>query len=295
MATWGLLSLDNLEAIRAIRLGDQPLKFILAMPGRRYGDFEALLSDVHQQVRLMATEGIVGELEWQGFRLVVAHQPVTAVEQGQARDENIAALTADAAKWAGKPDGQVSGKTYRGKKLSDSGTTARIYKAVSDAHLANIVKVDLSADLFTYVIDERALKRARMMDGKLILITNMPDHSPTEIVARHKVPAYIELGFRVLKSEIVIAQVFHRLPNRIRVHALFCFLALVLYRVLRMRLKARDNPLSPERALEIVRRIRFHQITLHQRRSASGLATMTQEQKDLFETIEMPALSDNSL
>jgi transposase len=288
VADRGLLSLDNLEAIRAIRVGDQPLEFILAVPGRRYGDFDTLLSDFHQQRCVAATEEIVGELEWQGFRLVVAHQPARATEQGQARDEKIAALMADAAKWAGKLDGQDSGKTYRGKKLSDAGTTARFYKAVSDAHLANIVKVDLSADLFTYDVDERALKRARMMDGKLILVTNMPDHSPTEIVARYKALADIERGFRVLKSEIEIAPVFHRLPNRIRAHALICFLALVLYRVLRMRLKARDSQLSPERALEIVRRIQFHQITLHQRQSASGLSAMTPEQKDLFETVELP-------
>lgn len=101
--------------------------------------------------------------------------------------------------------------------------------------------------------------------------------------------ADIERGFRVLKSEIENAPVFHRLPDRIRAHALICFLALALYRVLRMRLmEAKDTPLSPERALEIVRRIQFHQTTLHQRRSASGLSALTQEQKDLFETIDLP-------
>ena len=295
VADRGLLSLDNLEAIRAIRVGDQPLEFILAVPGRRYGDFDTLLTDFHHQACLAATEEVMGELEWQGFRLVVAHQPVTAAEQGQARDEKIAALEIDAAKWAGKLDGQESGKAYRGKKLSDAGTTARFYKAVSDAHLANIIKVDLSADVFTYDIDERALGRARMMDGKLILVSNMPDHSPIEIAARYKALADIERGFRVLKSEIEMAPVFHRLPNRIRAHALICFLALVLYRVLRMRLKARDSHISPERALEIVRRIQFHQITLHQRQSASGLSAMTPEQKKLFETVELPEPSTKRL
>ena len=75
----------------------------------------------------------------------------------------------------------------------------------------------------------------------------------------------------MLKSEIEIAPVFHRLPERIRAHALICFLALVLYRVLRMRLKANNSPYSPEHALEVVRRIQFHQVTLHQRQAASGL------------------------
>ena len=295
VADRGLLSLDNLEAIRAIRVGGQPLEFILAVPARRYADFDTLLAEFHQQRCLSATEEVVGELEWQGFRLIVAHRPGTASEQGQARDARIAALEADAARWAGKLDGQDSGQTHRGRKLSDAGTTARFYRAVTEAHLANIIKVNLSAEVFTYDIDQRALSRARMMDGKLILVSNMPDHTPAEIVARYKALADIERGFRVLKSEIEIAPVFHRLPNRIRAHALICFLALVLYRVLRMRLKARDSQLSPERALEIARRIQFHQITLHQRQSASGLSAMTPQQKELFETVALPEPSAKRL
>ena len=159
------------------------------------------------------------------------------------RDERIAALEADAAQWAEKLDAQEAGQTRPGKKLSDAGTTARFYKAVADAHLAHIIKVDLAAEVFTYAIDERALNRARLLDGKLILVANVPDSPPAEIVARYKALADIERGFRVLKSEIEIAPVFHRLPDRIRAHALICFLALLLYRVLRLRLKAKASPL----------------------------------------------------
>jgi hypothetical protein len=142
-----------------------------------------------------ATAEVVGELAWQGFRLIVAHRPEVAREQGTARDERIAALEADAARWAGKLDGQEEGQAFRGKKLSDAGTTARFYKAVSDAHLANIIKVDLSAQVFTYDIDERALNRARMMDGKLILVSNMPDHTPAEIVEPLQGPGGYRAGF----------------------------------------------------------------------------------------------------
>lgn len=149
--------------------------------------------------------------------------------------------------------------------------------------------------MFTYAIDERALNRARLMDGKLILVSNVPESPPAEIVARYKALADIERGFRVLKSEIEIAPVFHRLPDRIRAHALICFLALLLYRVLRLRLKAKASPLSPERALEIARRIQYHQVTLHQRQSASGLSAMTPQQKELFETVALPEPSARRL
>ena len=42
----------------------------------------------------------------------------------------------------------------------------------------------------------------------------------------------------MLKSDIEIAPVYHRLPDRIRAHAQICYLALVLHRVMRMRLNA---------------------------------------------------------
>ena len=93
----------------------------------------------------------------------------------------------------------------------------------------------------------------------------------------------------MLKSEIEIAPVFHRLPDSIRAHALICFLALLLYRVLRLRLKARGSPTSPERGLEIARRIQYHQVTLHQRQPASGLSVVTPQQKQLFETLACPS------
>jgi len=179
--------------------------------------------------------------------------------------EYIAELEAEAARLVGKLDEQDAGARHRGRRLSDSGARARFYQAVCEAKLASIIRVDLKSERFAYEIDETALARAQLMDGKLILVSNVPDLSPAQLIARYKALADIERGFRVLKSEIEIAPVFHRLPDRIRAHALICFLALVLYRVLRLRLKDRGSTHSPERALEIARRIQLHEVTLNQR------------------------------
>lgn len=295
VADRGLLSLDNLDQLQQIRIGDQPLEFILAVPGRRYAEFTDLLQDFHTQQCASAPAELVGERAWQGFRLVVAHHPQVAAERTAARDQQIAALEQQAQAWAGKLDGQDTGTRYRGRKLSDGGVMARFHQAVSEAKLSRILRVDLSSPLFTYEIDEKALALARVMDGKLLLVTNVQDLTPAEIVARYKALADIERGFRVLKSEIEIAPVFHRLPDRIRAHALICFLALILYRVLRMRLKAKHSPYSPERALEITRRIQLHQVTLHQRQQASGLTTLTPEQQELFADLKLPKPTSNAV
>ena len=65
---------------------------------------------------------------------------------------------------------------------------------------------------------------------------------------------------KVLKSEIEIGPVYHRLPQRIRAHAAICFMALILYRVMRAKLRAGDTKLSPERALDKLRRIQHQKI-----------------------------------
>lgn len=291
VADRGLLSLDNLEALEGIQVDGRPLEFILAVPARRYADFDALLQDFHRDQCQQAEAEVFGEVAWQGHRLIVAHRPEAAQAQTQARDRDIEALEADARAWFDQLEGQEGGRRYRGRKLSDAGVTARFYKAVTEAHLGQILKVDLTAETFNYTLDSRALERARLLDGKLLLVTNMKDHQPQEMVQRYRALADIEQGFRVLKSDLEIAPVYHRLPERIRAHALICFLALVLYRVMRMRLQASGQALSPVRALEMARRIQFHQVRLHRRETASGLTTLQPEQRDLFTALDLPAPS----
>lgn len=281
VADRGLLSVDNLADLAAITLPTgQPLEFILAVPGRRYGEFAELLQPLHDAAS--PERETVAETRWAGHRLIVAHDPVRAQEQTAQRATRMAALEARASELAGKLDGQDAGQVHRGRKLSDSGAKARFFHEVADAHLSKIIKVDLQSDLFTYEIDEKALARARMMDGKLLLVTNVADLTPAEIVQRYKSLADIERGFRVLKSEIEIAPVYHRLPERIRAHACICFMALILYRVMRQRLKAAGHSASPETALAQLRRIQRQSVSINQGVPISGISNIHREQAELL-------------
>jgi len=103
-------------------------------------------------------------------------------------------------------------------------------------------------------------------------------------VARYKALADIERGFRVLKSEIDIAPVYHRLPERIRAPAMIGFLALLLHRVLRRRLKHSDSALSVEQALRTLESIQLHQVTVNNQ-TLRGLTAMTPEQITLFDQL----------
>ncbi len=287
VADRGLLSLDNVDELGKIKLpSGQALEFILAVPGRRYGEFVEVLQ-AFQAKAITAGQEIVEETSWHDLRLVVAHNPQRAKEQTQLRQERIATLQTQAQAWAGKLDGQDSGQASRGRKLSDSGAKARLYHEVKEAHLARIVKIDLKSDLFSYAIDEAALKQAELMDGKLMLVTNVADLTPPEVVQRYKALADIERGFRVLKSEIEIAPVYHRLPERIRAHAFVCFLALIVYRVMRQRLKLAKSDLSPERALAELRKIQRHQVRINKAEPIAGISTINDTQAEVLETLNI--------
>ena len=293
VADRGLLSLDNLQMLSELKLpGGRTLEFVLAVPGRRHGDFVELLQPL-QSLHEAATAEVIDELSWKGHRLVVAHNPEQAKVQTQRREDRIQTLVARAQTLAGKLDAQDGGQVKRGRKLSDSGAKARFFHEVSEARLAHIIRVDLKSELFTYDIDPVAQQRAQVMDGKLLLVTNVPDLKKEQIVARYKSLADIERGFHVLKSEIEIAPVFHRLPERIRAHASICFMALVLHRVMRQRLKIAGSALSPEAALSQLRRIQRHEVRIEDAAPVAGISTINTEQASTLAALKVkkPTLS----
>ncbi|MCC5964441.1 MAG: IS1634 family transposase [Rhodobacteraceae bacterium] len=282
VADRGLLSLDNIEELTSLAdQGGRRLEFILAVPARRYADLVETFRD------LAFDDTALAEATFAGHRLIVSHDPLRAAEQGDRRRARIADLEAMAEKMVGKLDAQDGGQTAKGRRASDRGAYSRFARAVAEAEMTRFIKADLNADRFSWSIDDDAVAKAELFDGKLALITNAPDLTPEDAVARYKDLADIERGFRVLKSDIEIAPVHHRLPDRIRAHALICFLALVLYRVMRMRLKARGHSASPRTALDLLARIQRHQARIGDR-SVEGLSTATSEQLELFDTLNLP-------
>ena len=299
VADRGLLSLDNLEALQAIRLrpgkGQAPgqaqaLEFIIAVPGRRYAEFTELLEPLQEKFASTSADtsaDITGEVAWNGLRLVVAHNWETACRQRQERKSRINELENLASAWVGKLDEQDQGAKKRGRKLSDSGAKARFYHAVCEAHLGKILKLDMKAQLFSYSIDEQALRLAQLMDGKLLVVTNVQDLVPGQVIERYKSLADIERGFKVLKSELEIGPVYHRLPERIRAHASICFMALIVHRVMRMRLKAANAGITPERALQSLRRIQHHRVSINGAAPLSGVSSMTTEHNQVLSALKV--------
>ena len=279
VADRGLLSLENIGELTALsERGDRRLEFILAVPARRYAE----LVDTFRG--LTFSEDGLAEATFASHRLIVAHDPLRAEEQTARRRARIAEIEAMAEKMVKKLDAQDEGQTARGRRASDRGAYSRFTRAVAEAEMTRFLKADLHADRFSWSVDEDAIAEAELFDGKLALLTNTPDLTAAGAVTHYKALADIERGFRVLKSDIEIAPVHHRLPDRIRAHALICFLALVLYRVMRMRLKAKGNATSPRRALDLLATLHQH-VTRIGPTTTTGLTRQKPEQLDLFDAL----------
>jgi transposase len=293
VADRGLLNLDNLELLETLQTpAGTALQYILAVPARRYSEYAELCERVQAQRHSHpATEAnhqsIDESKDGAGRRVVVAHDPAQSELQSRHRDEKIAEIEALAARLVERLDAQDAGKPKRGRRASDEGAFAQVRAAVQEARLSGIIHTDVDDGRFVYLVDDDALAKARLFDGKLILVTNVRDLSAAQIVQRYKSLADIERGFRVLKSEIEIAPVYHRLPERIRAHAFICFLALVLHRVMRLRLKQAGSGLSPRRAIELAQRIQYHRLTLRHR-EINGVGKLSPEQKELFDQLGVP-------
>ena len=154
--------------------------------------------------------------------------------------------------------------------------------AAADMHLALV-----QAEAFSYTVDEDRQRYLELLDGKLLLVTNTAEPA-AEVVKRYKSLADIERGFRVLKSDIEIGPIYHRLPQRIRAQSLICFIALILYRVMRMRLKASCREESPTRLLEQLRRIHQQTVQTADGQQLSGLTEIATLQKSLFAALDLP-------
>jgi len=158
---------------------------------------------------------------------------------------------------------------------------------VGQANLAHLIKIALQAEAFSFNIDEDKQRYLELLDGKLLLVTNT-DAPATEVVNCHKRLADIERGFRVVKSNIEISPVCHRLPHRIRAHVLVCFVVLILYRAMRMRLRANNRDESPSRLLERLRRIHRQTVKTIDGQTLHGLTEVTSAQESLFAALQLP-------
>jgi hypothetical protein len=67
---------------------------------------------------------------------------------------------------------------------------------------------------------------------------------------------------------------------------MLCFIALIVYRVMRQRLKLAKSDLSPEKALSQLRRIQRHSVSINAWAPITGILTVNDMQSKVFAALK---------
>ena len=98
-------------------------------------------------------------------------------------------------------------------------------------------------------LDKKRISEEECYDGFYAVCTNLDD-APSEIIATNQKRWQIEECFRIMKSEFLARPVYLSRQDRITAHFLTCFIALVIYRLLEIKL---DHAFTCEELIDTLR------------------------------------------
>ena len=266
---------------------------LLAVPRRR---FRALTTPRLDSVEVYRTEKkVFGRL----------HTVVVTFNQNLF-DGQLQGLTANLNKARGKlREVQQQLRRWRegkvkGKAPTLEGIQNQVRSTCSAQHLKSILKTEVEKVPrgleLTFSTNQAALDRlCRMQLGKTILFTDNADWSDEDIVLAYRSQYHIENAFKQMKDPHFLhwSPMFHWTDSKIRVHAFYCVLALLLTSVLQREVWHKGEELSINRLLEELGRIRETLVIYprrqgqRQNRTASCLTRMNPLQQRLFSLVDL--------
>lgn len=110
--------------------------------------------------------------------------------------------------------------------------------------------VDADTGGVTWQWDSRQLRLMKLRDGAYLLRSNMARVDPAILWRQYVQLTEVEEAFRVLKSELNIRPIWHRIDRRVEAHVLIAFLGYALWACLKQKLRKVASSITPARALE---------------------------------------------
>ena len=132
------------------------------------------------------------------------------------------------------------GQIQRARKMIESGSKIKKTHRNPNDPARFISKTSVTesgevADKEFYAFDENKVKEEAMYDGFYAVVTDLLD-DPAQIIEVNKRRWQIEECFRIMKTEFKSRPVYLSLHDRIKAHFLTCFISLVVYRLLEIKL-----------------------------------------------------------
>jgi len=103
-----------------------------------------------------------------------------------------------------------------------------------------------------YVLDKEKIAEEEKYDGYYAVATNLSDPAKDILAVAHK-RYQIEDCFRVMKTSFDGRPVNHRLPERIKAHFLICYTALLVYRLIEVKLDGQGTHVTTDNLITTLR------------------------------------------
>jgi len=296
----GMLSKQNTEALT--KLGFQHL---IAAPLKRETEVREVIEETHEELLAKAADMAVSasqdekvpdalvERQLDTERIVVAYSMDIARRQRHKREAKLEEFDEAADDLEARLRGL---KRSRGRKLTDEGAFKQLVEQAVKKKITAYFKIELTESGFLWVepVDD-AWEYATKCDGKLAMLTDNEDLTAEQVHRIYKDLQEIERSFRALKSHIKIRPTFHWTESRVRAHALLCVIALTIERIMRLKLKKAQSSLSPQAALEELRKLMHVTITLPGDRRHHILANTSPRQLNLFRDLDVQSITNSRL
>ena len=104
-----------------------------------------------------------------------------------------------------------------------------------------------------FYLDEDKIREEEKYDGFYAIATNIFDMDETEIIAIQSKRYKIEDCFRVLKTNFSSRPVYHHKKERIRAHFLICYTALLIYRLLEVKLDRNKTHFTTQQIIDTLK------------------------------------------
>jgi transposase len=294
----------NNSAAAFAKLDASPFHFVGSLVPSQHPE---LLRIPLTQLRPLVGARLAGVSGYRTRKVVLGRERTVLVTFNEALLEGqLQGITANLEKARRKLDGLQAtlrrhreGRVRGGRKPRAESVAKQVEQILSGQYVKRLIRCEVSADAapqVTYRTDTAALCRlVRTHLGKTLLFTDNDDWSDEEIVLGYRAQHHIESAFRDMKNPHFLgwSPMFHWTDSKIRVHAFYCVLALLLVSLLQRRLHQQGIELSLTRLMELLGSMQEvlvvypRQPGQHHPRTATCLAELAEEARRVFDALRL--------
>ena len=148
----------------------------------------------------------------------------------------------------------------RAKKMLETKDPEEIKKGPNDVR--RFIR-STSKDKTEYCLDEDRIRKEEKYDGYYAIATNIIGGNVRKILSVMEKRNEIEANFRIMKTWFDARPVYHYNPDKIRVHFLICYTALLVYRLLDAKLNAQGTHITVGNLIETMKNMNVVNISDH--------------------------------